>query len=36
MLKFILKEMEWVGMDWINLVVERDNLWAVVYMLMYL
>ena len=30
------KEIEWVGVDWINLVVERDNLWVVLNMLMYL
>jgi hypothetical protein len=30
------KEIEWVGVDWINLVVDRDNLWVVVSMLMYL
>jgi len=28
-----LKETEWVGVDWINLVVDRDNLWVVVNML---
>jgi len=31
-----LKEIEWVGVDWINLVVDRDNFWIVVYVLMYL
>jgi hypothetical protein len=31
-----LKEIEWVDVDWINLIVDRDNLWVVVYMLMYL
>jgi len=31
-----LKELELVGVDWFNLVVDRDNLWVVVYMVMYL
>jgi len=31
-----LKVIEWVGVNWINLVVERDSWWVAVKVLMYL
>jgi hypothetical protein len=35
-IEMVLKEIGCEGVDWINLALDRDNLWVVVNMLMYL